>query len=262
MLLHSDLRPVQKDVAARKPISGKLSLTLKAARDLEHAPLPSGFRSSKHFNETTAEFKIHGNVKAISNISRTDRWMQDFDIEMDKADEVEIAFYDQQGGQKYPPPRVLIGVLWIKVSDLLEALRRQKVEESEGGSWVTAATVRGQEDGAPRGGRNGNVDAPLQGGGNQGQVGGPGGMGPGPSGGAGTGGPEGLDGWFIVEPSGAVNLHLDFGELHALPLSRRRALTTACCPQLRRTSADARSTLPAVSAVRALSRSARARSTR
>lgn len=131
---------------------------------------------------------------------------------MDKADEVEIAFYDQQGGQKNPPPRVLIGVMWLKVSDLLEALRRQKVEglDGDGPGWVTAATVRdrdGGSSGGRGGGRNGDVDAPV------GQQGGlkPGHGGGGPSS-SGHGGPlDGLDGWFNVEPQGAVNFHLDFG---------------------------------------------------
>ena len=209
---HADLKNPAKEAVARKPISGRLSLSLKAARDLEHAPLPSS-RSSKYFNETTVEFKIHGNVKDVSHPSRTDRWMQDFDIEMDKADEVEIAFYDQQGGQKNPPPRVLIGVMWLKVSDLLEALRRQKVEgmDGEGAGWVTAATVRGQDGSSSSGGgggrRNGDVDAPL---GQHGSMtlGGHGGASS-----AGHGGPsDGLDGWFNVEPQGAVNFHLDFGK--------------------------------------------------
>lgn len=210
MLRQPDLKNPAQEAIARKPISGKLSLSLKTARDLEHAPLPSS--RSKYYNETTVEFKIHGNVKEVSYPSRNDRWHQDFDIEMDKADEVEIAFYDQQGGLKNPPPRVLIGVLWLKVSDLLEALRRQKVDglDGDGGAgWVTAAMTVGARDGMARmGGRNGDVDAPLQ-----------------PSAGSGShtrGGPSatghgatltenGLEGWFTVEPQGAVNFHLNFG---------------------------------------------------
>lgn len=146
--------------------------------------------------------------------------MQNFDIEMDKADEVEIAFYDQQGGQKNPPPRVLIGVMWLKVSDLLEALRRQKVEglDGDGAGWVTAATVRDRDGGSSggRGGRNGDVDAPL---GQQGLTAG-GHVGGGPSSSGHGGASDGLDGWFNVEPQGAVNFHLDFGS----PLSRVSSL--------------------------------------
>ena len=191
--------------------------------------------------------------------------MQDFDIEMDKADEVEIAFYDQQGGQKNPPPRVLIGVMWLKVSDLLEALRRQKVEGLDGDAagWVTAATVRGQDGSSGSSGqrRNGDVDAPL---GQHGGLKSGGHMGGGPSS-SGHGGPsDGLDGWFNVEPQGAVNFHLDFGTSTWL-IHSRLALADGLSPcrlQSRRTSAVVRSMLPEGSVDRALSRSARARCTR
>lgn len=202
------LKDPVKEAINRKPVSGKLRLSLKAARDLDHAPVLS--KSSKHYNETTVEFMIHGNVRNVSMPSRTDRWMQDFGIEMDKADEVEIAFYDQEAGHKNPPPRVLIGVLWVKVSDLLEALRRQKVEGLDGDAagWVTAATVRGQDGRVGQQQRNGAPDVPLGGGpsySGHGQVPGQGGSG------GGGGAADGIDGWFQVEPQGAVSLHLDFG---------------------------------------------------
>jgi len=220
-----------KDAINRKPVSGKLYLTLKGARDLEHAPLPSGgtFSRSKPFNETTVEFKVHGVVKDFSHASRTDRWLQDFVLEMDKADEVEVAFYDQPSGGKKAdvPPRILIGIMWLKVSDLLEALRRQKVDagfDGDAAGWVTAATVsaRGgqqqqqQQLGGQAGGfataAAGRSGLPSQQVGPNGRlVGGPSGSSGGGGGGAAQQGPDGLDGWFTVEPMGAVNLHLDFG---------------------------------------------------
>lgn len=148
--------------------------------------------------------------------------MQDFVLEMDKADEVEVAFYDQPSGGKKgdPPPRVLIGIMWLKVSDLLEALRRQKVDagfDGDAAGWVTAATVSARDGGraGPGGphqsssqqqlppgsaGRNGQLQP-----GQHGRVGGP------PGQGGAQQMPDGLDGWFTVEPMGAVNLHLDFG---------------------------------------------------
>lgn len=223
-----------KDAINRKPISGKLYLTLKGARDLEHAPLPSSgtFSRSKPFNETTVEFKVHGVVKDFSHATRTDRWMQDFVLEMDKADEVEVAFYDQPSGGKKgdPPPRILIGIMWLKVSDLLEALRRQKVDaglDGDAAGWVTAATVSARGGGpSSSGGANqqqlqvgqagvggGMAGTSTGGGGRSGplQVGPNGRLVGGPSSGGPQQGPDGLDGWFTVEPMGAVNLHLDFG---------------------------------------------------
>lgn len=151
--------------------------------------------------------------------------MQDFVLEMDKADEVEVAFYDQPSGGKKgdPPPRILIGIMWLKVSDLLEALRRQKVDagfEGDAAGWVTAATVSARDGGNGRvGGGPGGPQAAQQGGRNGLQ---PGPNGRGPSGTSQTGqqhGPDGLDGWFTVEPMGAVNLHLDFGQSLHLSLT-------------------------------------------
>ncbi|EJD40892.1 hypothetical protein AURDEDRAFT_115756 [Auricularia subglabra TFB-10046 SS5] len=191
----------------RKPISGKLQVTVKAARDLDHAPLLK--RSAKAANDTSVHIKVEGTFKAKTHPSRTDRWNEGFEIAIDKANEVEIAIIDKQVGEQPTP----IGLLWLRISDLVEALRRQKIEQEAGaGGWVTAAGAMGAAP--PYNGGGGGSAFPVQGGQqpfgadpNASYALAPQ-FGPGPANAAGQA--EGIDAWFAVEPAGAVALHLNF----------------------------------------------------
>lgn len=199
----------RKDNLRSKPLSGKLYVTIKGARELEHAPIVPGFRSrssSKQVRETFISLKIEGTQRARSHPSRTDRWNEDFEITVDKANEVEIAVYDKQVSEPHPVP---IGLLWIRINDLVEALRRQKVMMDSGqGGWVTAGAM----DGDSSVGRTphqmggfGDVNVPLN-------VE-PDGAGDQPGGAMSYSSQnEGIDGWFAVEPVGALALHLNFGK--------------------------------------------------
>jgi hypothetical protein len=192
----------------RKPLTGTLQITVKAARELEHAPLTSSKKSSKsNAIETTVVLKIEGNFRAKSHPSRTDRWNQDFELSVEKANELTIAIYDKQGNSDMPHP---IGFTWIRLSDLVDALRRQKIGmEAAGGGWVTADGAM-NNPGGYGGAGGGRFDS------NPYQLGGDGPLMPsGPMGGAGGGGGgggEGVEAWFIVEPAGAILLHLNFSE--------------------------------------------------
>lgn len=176
----------------RKVISGKLVISLKSARDLNHRSSLQR-KSSKAYNETTVVIKIEGNERAVSHPSRNDRWMEDFEIPVQKANEVELTIYDSIG----PGDSAPIGMLWLRVSDLMEALRRQKAAtEGAGAGWVTAdkaASLGGRQGSAPE-------SATLH----QSSI-------PGPYGGAPTGSKDqGIEAWFQVEPAGAIQLRLDF----------------------------------------------------
>ncbi|KII86671.1 hypothetical protein PLICRDRAFT_43314 [Plicaturopsis crispa FD-325 SS-3] len=190
----------RKDNLRSKPLSGKLHVTLKGARELDHAPIVTTGRSrsaAKQISETYVSLKVEGTQRARSMPSRTDRWNEDFEITVDKANEVEIAVYDKQVGEPHPVP---IGLLWIKISDLVEAQRRQKVlMESGQGGWVTAGAMGGDQPG-PHMGHGGDMNAPLDF-----NTGAPGGSG------MSTGNPvEGIDSWFSVEPAGALALRVTF----------------------------------------------------
>ncbi|KAH7100378.1 hypothetical protein BKA62DRAFT_771645 [Auriculariales sp. MPI-PUGE-AT-0066] len=188
----------------RKPISGMLQVTVKAARDLDHAPLIK--RSAKAGNETSVIIKVEGTPLARSHPSKTDRWNESFEIAVDKANEVEIAIHDKQVGEQAMP----IGLLWLRISDLVEALRRQKFEqEARQGDWVTASgamvggaaptpiSYNGTVPGAFPGQNSTDPNAQYS-------------LGPQFGGGSLIGQAEGIDAWFAVEPAGAIALHLNF----------------------------------------------------
>ncbi|KAL1665807.1 hypothetical protein GGF50DRAFT_100070 [Schizophyllum commune] len=183
----------RKDNLRQKPLSGTLYISLKGARELDHAPIVRSRSASKQVSETIVSMKVEGTQLARSHPSRTDRWNEDFEITVDKANEVEVVVYDQQVGQ----PMVPIGLLWIRISDLVEAVRRQKVlMESGQGGWVTANAM-GDASAAPG---MSQTDAPLFPA--QGQPGAPMGFGA-PS-------ADGIEAWFAVEPAGAIALRLNF----------------------------------------------------
>ncbi|KAJ7069991.1 protein kinase C1 [Mycena amicta] len=181
----------RKDNLRAKPLSGTLQVTVHGAREIDHAPVVSGRSksSSKQQIETVVSLKVEGTQLARSHPSRTDRWNEDFTIAVDKANEVEIVLTDKQVGDAQGIP---IGLLWIRISDLVEALRRQKVGMDSGQGWVTAGAMPGQP--MPNGG---DFNAPL-GYAASGQM-----LGMTPT-------AEGIDTWFAVEPAGAVLLHLNF----------------------------------------------------
>jgi hypothetical protein len=165
------------------------------AKDLNHIPLSR--KSSKIHNETTVVIKIEGNERGVSHPSRNDKWYEDFEITIDKANEVELTVYDQQTGGDPTP----IGMVWFRISDIAEALRRQKVAAADNattgqaGTWVTAAKAASMR--IPPNAPGSNSDSTLHG----------------PRGASGNDarGGEGIDGWFAVEPAGALSLHLKFG---------------------------------------------------
>ena len=140
--------------------------------------------------------KIEGNERAVSHPSRNDKWLEEFDIDVEKANEVEITIYDTIA----PGDSAPIGIMWLRVSDLMEAIRRQKVgAEGQGAGWVTAdkAATMGPRLGAPD-------SVTLH---SSGTLRGPPGVGS-----LDGKGPEGIDGWWSVEPAGAISMRLDFGQ--------------------------------------------------
>lgn len=153
--------------------------------------------------DTFVYIKVDGTQRSRSHNSKTDRWNEDFDIPVDKATEIEIAFYDKQASEVYPIP---IGLLWIRVSDLVEALRRQRVMGGGQGGWVTANAM-GNDATSPTNadpfGAGSGMDAPLN------FPDGSTGMQP-PA--PGMPSQEGVEAFFSVEPVGAVALRLNFSE--------------------------------------------------
>ncbi|OAA66575.1 protein kinase c [Niveomyces insectorum RCEF 264] len=115
----------------RKPLSGQLSIRIVAVKDVDHAPTGRFSRGP----DTFIAVKVEDNVAARTRLSRTDRWDNEFhSIEVDKANEIELTVYDKPGEHAIP-----IGMLWVRISDIAEEIRRKRIEaEINSSGWVSA----------------------------------------------------------------------------------------------------------------------------
>lgn len=187
----------------RRPLTGRLTIRVIAVKDVDHATTSRFARGP----ETFVIIKVEDIVRVRTKSTRNDKWLdENHEVDVDKANEIEMTVYDKPGDHPMP-----IGLLWIRISDIAEDLRRKKIEQEISGSgWVSAETM---ENSGPR--PDGGAYAY-----NQGL--------PGPSaagaGGAGLyantqGRPQApqqagaltIDAWFALEPVGQVNLSLSFG---------------------------------------------------
>lgn len=165
-------------------------MRIHAVQDVDHA-------ASSRFSrgpETFVVLKVEDTVKARTKATRSDKWPDEtFNIEIDKANEIELTVYDKAGDRPTP-----IGMLWIRISDIAEEMRRKKIEtEFNQSGWVSADKMQ-------------DPNAPLNPPPNQA----PGGPRPGPKGpGAGNAGPVMIDAWFSLEPAGRIHLTMSFGKI-------------------------------------------------
>ncbi|KAL1967895.1 hypothetical protein VTN77DRAFT_2312 [Rasamsonia byssochlamydoides] len=175
----------------RKPLTGLLTLRIHAVSDVDHA-------ASSRFSrgpETFVVVKVEDTVKARTRATRTDKWSEEnFNIEIDKANEIELTVYDKSGDRPTP-----IGMLWIRISDIAEEMRRKKIEtEFNQSGWVSADKMtdpnaamspQGQHPAGPRPGPQGQ-SAPS----------------------APAGGPVMIESWFALEPVGRIHLTMSFAK--------------------------------------------------
>ena len=120
----------------RKPLTGLLSMTVHAVKDVDHAARGTFARSP----ETFVVLKVEDTVKARTKSTRIDRWTDEVhQVDIDKANEIELTVYDKSG--THPTP---IAMLWIRISDIAEEMRRKKIEADLGGGWATADRMDNQ----------------------------------------------------------------------------------------------------------------------
>lgn len=182
----------------RKPLSGTLQVSVRSARDVDHIPNPK-----RGVRESTVVIKVEDTPRARTHPSRNDRWQEDFEVAVDNANEIEVTVYDRIGSN-HPEP---VGMLWIRISDIVEELRKKKFGQVADGSpalaggWVTAQDVQQQRQPSPyiTGGLGGPsmMDATL----NNGPAGAPVPLGP---------TSDGVEAWFAIEPAGAIFLRVNF----------------------------------------------------
>jgi hypothetical protein len=124
---------------------------------------------------------------------------------------VEVTIYDKgPGASETPTP---IGMLWIRLSDVVDELRRKKVGAEAGAGWVTAAGVEGGQTPPGTSGHHasgsigGALDMPVAStlpSNAQNAALRPGTL----------SAVDGIDSWFSVEPAGQIDLHLNFSALY------------------------------------------------
>ncbi|KAL2153696.1 hypothetical protein VTH82DRAFT_4851 [Thermothelomyces myriococcoides] len=192
----------------RKPLTGQLSIRILAVKDVDHLPLGRFSRAP----ETFVTIKVEDNVVAKTRASRNDKWEAEFhNIFVDKANEVELTVYDKPGEHALP-----IGLLWIRISDIVEELRRKKIEaETSSTGWVSAdrlgSASRVPPPQFPMGAQSPQFAAPPTSPGQQ-----PPSFTPQPP-------PvapvvtQPIDAWFNLEPTGQIQLSLNFVKENKAP---------------------------------------------
>ncbi|OGE58387.1 hypothetical protein PENARI_c001G11572 [Penicillium arizonense] len=186
----------------RKPLTGLLTMRIHAVKDVDHA-------ASSRFSrgpETYVVVKVEDTVKGKTKATRNDRWLDEsFSMDIDKANEIELTVYDKSGDRPTP-----IGMLWVRISDIAEEMRRKKIEtELNASGWVSADKMA--DGGSPRHDHPGSP---------QGSSHGPGSGRPGTSGHGGHHGGEVsnvpptvmIDSWFALEPVGRIQLQMSFAK--------------------------------------------------
>ncbi|KAE8447716.1 hypothetical protein EG329_010523 [Mollisiaceae sp. DMI_Dod_QoI] len=193
----------------RKPLTGQLSIRVHAVRDVDHAATSRFSRAP----DTYVAIKVEDNVVARTKATRMDRWEGEYHtLNVDKANEIELTVYDKLSDHASP-----IGLLWVRISDIVEEMRRKKIEaEINSSGWVSADRMaNGSMPAVPPPQFNMNPT--------QSQFGPPpGSAGPGtqpgggPLPGAGIIPPQPIDAWFALEPSGAIHLTISFTKQNKL----------------------------------------------
>ncbi|EMT60504.1 Protein kinase C-like protein [Fusarium odoratissimum] len=192
----------------RKPLSGQLSIRMLAIKDVDHLATGRFTRGP----ETFIAVKVEDTVMARTKASRNDRWEAEYHtIEVDKANEIELTVYDKPAEHAMP-----IAMLWVRISDIVEEMRRKRIEaEMNSSGWVSADRM-GSSGGAPSqfpmspSSGSFGPGSPA-GGGAQGTETGP----------FGTAGPQPqvqtgpIEEWFNLEPTGQIQLQLAFNKTNA-----------------------------------------------
>ncbi|KAK6495490.1 Serine/threonine kinase [Arthrobotrys musiformis] len=180
----------------RRPLTGRLHIKILAVKDVDHAATSRFGRAP----ETFVTVKVEDVIRAKTKPSRNERWVDESnEIDVDKANEIEITVYDRSGDHHLP-----IGMMWIRLSDIVEELRRKRIEQDISATgWVSAENMEASN--------RGNYPPPPS---NLQSTTSPGGAH------SATPGnipheseepkPVFIDAWFVLEPVGQIQLQLSF----------------------------------------------------
>jgi C2 domain len=185
----------------RRPLTGKLMIRISAVKDVDHATTSRFSRPP----ETSVVIKVDDNPKQKTKFTRSDRWNEEYEIPVDKANEVEFTVYDKVGDQSMP-----IGLFWVRISDVVDALRRRRIEQEVAGSgWVSADAAQAGSgvQGGFRGAAGRNSPSEQDFGFRQGGQAVP----------TSLSDDGGVEAWFALEPAGQILLTLNFSMPHNSP---------------------------------------------
>lgn len=104
----------------KRPLTGVFSIQIQGIRNVDHIQSPLFSRNP----ECIITVKIDDSERARTRGSRNDRWLDSFDINVEKANEVCLTVYDKVNDQMTP-----VGMIWLSLSDIAEEIRRKKVKE-------------------------------------------------------------------------------------------------------------------------------------
>ncbi|CCH62750.1 hypothetical protein TBLA_0I00910 [Henningerozyma blattae CBS 6284] len=186
----------------RKQLSGVLTININAIRDVDHIQSPMFLRKP----DTYITVKIDDAIKSRTRPSRTDKWHEEFHIQVGKGNEVEITVYDDINNKLTP-----VAVMWFLLSDIAEAIRKIKVgKTNEQQGWVNASRListrhdthphNGSVNGTPSSLAKSNTRLPP------------------PSSGSNLRSPGNeplpitIQSWFVLEPTGKIQLTLGFAK--------------------------------------------------
>ncbi|KAL3234366.1 Protein kinase C-like 1 [Nakaseomyces bracarensis] len=120
-----------------KQLTGMLNIGVTAIRDVDHIQSPVFARNP----ETFITVKVDDAVRARTKPSRNDRWNEEFSVQVDKGNEIEITIYDRVNETVTP-----VAVMWLLLSDIAEEIRKKKVGQTNGQGWVSAAGVQAKSN--------------------------------------------------------------------------------------------------------------------
>lgn len=123
--MHIDVEDVNRDFEiattpkhARRPLLGKLTVTVTCVRDLDHVALPMFSKKP----ETVVVVKLDDVEKARTKGLRNDKFGDELVVDVDKGNEIEILVFDKVGANLTP-----VAVNWALLSDITEDIRKKKV---------------------------------------------------------------------------------------------------------------------------------------
>ncbi|ODV85552.1 hypothetical protein CANARDRAFT_176000 [[Candida] arabinofermentans NRRL YB-2248] len=138
--MYIDIDEVSRDVSIintfrKNPLTGLLNITITTVRNVDHIASPLFSRNP----ESIVTIKIDDVERTRTKASRNDRWNENFEIDVERANEVGITVYDKSGDQLIP-----VGLAWLPLSDIAEEMRRKKVTQERGNSteWISASSLR------------------------------------------------------------------------------------------------------------------------